>query len=1439
MHSVGESSSTSSPQVVLSSRRNSRRATLEEDEQEVAGIEIDRVSFMNTALRALPGNTLRTFFAPVMNVKSVFFRRRRLTQTHMSSDPAKMERIFKETIRVLTKALVDASIELFENPMPLDEKDLATALAGKMTPVCYEPGAVLVYPGEYPETMFVHVVLSGSVQVVSYQPQSRKGGIGDSSKRQYFVSNDTLRLNGSLGFQPDLFKYVTNSAEAASDSASDIASTSNVSTAIQRSLRRASRLIGQPTLLPTRTELFRAPYVCCATEALGLEPFRLATITAEATAPSAKGDVTTNTRVTETMRIRAKDLHDALIEVAISKNKKSKGGSSAAGTSRHILTLVEYIAAARVRSVSRHYPLNEILMRQSWLLQDTPAHTIRALVTQLTPHSYFPGEVILCPHTQSRQLCFLRRGTMTIEEPPVMDNYDDGCCRCSNFNEKRKILQEVPVGASFGELSVLFGEPRHFVLRAQTACDVWCLSHHSFAATVRRDDALRESLLSKAAALRMRWLGEQRFTASLAQKLRECCELFREAADSFIYLVQERIEPVVCPPGTLLTSTSSRCTEMYIILHGRVTSIVDGVAEYGPGSVIGESTIISHRWPLGLVSKSMVEGWKLDRKKLLDALYRIEILRRHSGEVGAHAPQLMQHVFAPPVPPCDVDAVGRSRMPLVGPPPSGRTYLEYAQWLAELQLKALCFRYRDYVKWSDISYTTLPGERGRQFVMEQPVASMMEFNPINGNETTDTVVGSAVNAARKGKKPKSAQKQAKRKVVAGSVFPFYVNGNMTQQPFTRPNLRKPPVALLDDDDDDKSLSRQRALTTGWKSQTNISLLPQLKQLTILLENRDKMQKVEAKQNVLNDTEQERMELIGMSHDVTVTSGPPPVHIFLQGSSPRVQITVAEAIAVGYVLQFPDTKRIQSCVSNIDPDVTIGLPQHRERRSDMALTPNERHYRHRFLFAASKLGENTAEEAMVREAATREAESKGKAEQLTVLLLEQISDKRRHSNEIGTMTSDAGLQTSTDWNKISFVKSLSRDGVSPGNQSTPGNPCTPRKQRSSPASVANAEHAFLQQLTENPNRAIDSLRAKFAVPQDSGFAPNFASAEEGAEGSFCHSSSGGTAAHSVQGEGVMERLRCVPMILADSAGGEGSPTGPPPRGPGTYADDKGASKTTEEGESVMEKFMRRDDAPLFIDGYGQLGMEAKTPFTEGNASKTEEELPTPGETFQRSGSNIPPEGEGERSQASHWVPHNFVMPTVNEATATMRRIQRDVNGLNAVAEEQRREKLQKHRQRVEHTPETFEGPIPQELQRVVEDWTSTYRANARDPLCPATIPPQLLPEAGTDYLAEEFHNTRRRQQQQQQQQQGGEGNYEPCGVEMWRGDVELKDRRDGGRFREAARSCPSRNLLTDVGSKKFGLPSKPLRNPTYSMSKEEYEQWVAERDATFAAASRQK
>ncbi|RNF04060.1 hypothetical protein TraAM80_05337 [Trypanosoma rangeli] len=967
------------------------------------------------------------------------------------------------------------------------------------------------------------------------------------------------------------------------------------------------------------------------------------------------------------------------------------------------------------------------------------------------------------------------------------------------------------MGASFGELSVLFGEPRQFILRAQTTCDVWCLSCQSFTSTVRRDDALRRNLLSKAAALRMRWLGEQRYTASLAQVLRESCELFREAPDSFIRLVQERMEPVVYPPATLLTSISSRCGEMFLILHGRVTSIVDGVAEYGPGSVIGEPTIIDHRWPLGLVSKSMVEGWKLSRPHLRDALHRIEILRRHSGEVGSHIQQLMQKVFASPHPPCDVDIVGRPRMPLVGPPPRGRTYMEFAMWLAEVQLKAICFRFRDYIKWDDISYSASPVEAPSRASITSSASARCTSIPDAGSFSFQSMAGSGVHAARRGKKNVSTRPRKANRLVVGSNFPFYVNLAIVHQPFTQPLLRKPLSVFRkekEQEEEETFFVRQRAITASPNARVRVSMMPQLEQLKTLFEGRDKLHKVETRQHEPVEMQQDRLDPV----KVTRFGCPPPVHIFLQGSRPRVQITVEEAISVGYVLQFPDAKNIQACVSHIDSDVTIGLPQHRQRRREMALTPNIRHHRRCFLFAASQLDENGKEEALVKAVAVKDAEDNEKAQHLATLLMSKMPEAEPRLNvlQAAGAREDSGLPS--DWQRSFLFCSLSGT-ASPSKQTLSG------RQALSPSKEQD-ESVFLRQLRNNPEKAMRSLRSRLSLPLE-----NSESEAPGNEGSHQFPDNLPNLSSKTQGNDLLDRLRRASDVHEVKLP-ENSFTGVPPRPPSSLPNENEPDKVGEEGEGQLDSFMGGESAPLFVDGYGQLGSSASHPMAETQAHQ---ELPVgvvPPELNRRKSSIGP--YESKRDDVSARAPCNFVMPTVREAIVTMRRMQRDVEGLNAVAEEQKRERLQRSRCRVDGKPAfVTDASLLAEYKRMADDWAITYKDKARDPLYTSTIPPLLLAEAGTDYLAEEYQVIRH--------QQTTESNT-THGVEEWRGELEAKDRHSRKDDSEVRKKV-STHVMTFVGPRKLGLHSKPLESPLSHLTQEEYQQWLEERDAVFRAARR--
>ncbi|RNF13128.1 uncharacterized protein Tco025E_06312 [Trypanosoma conorhini] len=201
-------------------------------------------------------------------------------------------------------------------------------------------------------------------------------------------------------------------------------------------------------------------------------------------------------------------------------------------------------------------------------------------------------------------------------------------------------------------------------------------------------------------------------------------------------------------------------------------------------------------------------------------------------------------------------------------------------------------------------------------------------------------------------------------------------------------------------------------------------------------------------------------------------------------------------------------------------------------------------------------------------------------------------------------------------------------------------------------------------------------------------------------------------------------------------------------------------------------------------------------------------------------------EAKYDGASPRFARNFVMPSVREATVTMRRMQRDVEGLNAVADEQRRERLQRSRRNADRKAAgTRDATVLAEYHRMVEDWTTAYKEGVRDPLYTSRIPPPLLAEAGTDYLAEEYQLVRR----QQPSESNGAHN-----VEEWRGDVEVKDRRLG-KGKDEAQKKGGRYVMALVGPRKLGLPSKPLENPLSHMTQEEYQRWFAERDAVFGAS----
>lgn len=1101
---------------------------------------IERLQYMDTALEALPGRTLREFFAPVIRLQKNLIMRKHRTALNMgtvlkatkplpsiedvepvvaaaiasaAAEPERVagEKVIVDALQRLSKSLMDVGSEICPgSTMPLDVDRFTASLRYKCEPVSYGAEEVVCYPNESPESMFVYILVSGTATISHFQPLLQRPTIAGQTRRQFYTSSKesillcgggvlvdnpraaALARDGNIaagtgGGQP----AETGSNPGDARTAHDGASTSNVASAMIKNLRLALRAVGQPSLELMRTETVKAPAVIGAAEALGMAPFHCATISASP--PSTKQVSRLLGDHLDVIRIRMLDVHDALVEAALHQAAPSPLSSSGSNTvanhnnnnnntssskppqnppgegpTNHAstaTTLADFITTARARAIDSYYPQSETLMRQSWLLQDTPAQTIRHLITHLTPQTFMPGDILACPHGSTpRQLCFLRRGEFYIAEPPPDESKRRGTAVTGHSHSKHvacncdgrtvgDIFEVVYPGASFGELSVLFGEPRDYTLVAKTVCDVWCLTYRDFSLTMQRDDALRKTLVQKAAALRIKWLAEQRFSPQLTKHLRESCEMFRPFPDIILRLIQERIEPVVYSPGELVASTAERCKEMIFIIQGRVESLVKGLATYGSGHVLGAGCLVAHRWPLALSAKTMVEGWRLSRERLVDALERADFLHAHSGERTSLLSQYIRQVFRPPLPDFSGDVAERNQMPIVPGAPGGTSYPEYGKRVSEIMLRAMCVLFKGFVKWEEINYASMEGgavgERSNALARRQVIQELRQLmddrgqgsgraaeeraaaeaqsagkkksagsktakdeslhvafdreNQKNNNKSprsrhlnqssTDLGVGSGRAAAKA--KQQQQHGKTRRKRTTGSC-PFLVDDDAAEKPFVATVDRRPPIQKGVDQTFLKKVQQKPLMGSSFSvqdaSSTNrlrrmVRIPPKLNQFKRILEERDLICSSEnlngtftsAPGGMDGDSHSDAMtkysnrerQKLAMTAELImeerrggcyagekqVLGAITPVHLFLQAEKPKGEITVEEAMAIGLVLQLPTASGIQSCVPIVDPDVCIGLPQHRARRFAMAVTPNDRHHKHNFLFAAARLDED--------------------------------------------------------------------------------------------------------------------------------------------------------------------------------------------------------------------------------------------------------------------------------------------------------------------------------------------------------------------------------------------------------------------------------------------------------------------------------------------------
>ncbi|CCW67395.1 unnamed protein product, partial [Phytomonas sp. Hart1] len=203
---------------------------------------------------------------------------------------------------------------------------------------------------------------------------------------------------------------------------------------------------------------------------------------------------------------------------------------------------------------------------------------------------------------------------------------------------------------------------------------------------------------------------------------------------------------------------------------------------------------------------------------------------------------------------------------------------------------------------------------------------------------------------------------------------------------------------------------------------------------------------------------------------------PPVHLFLMAEKPQAVITMEEALSIGYVLQLPSIDDIQSCVSLVDPDVSICPLAHRARLRTMAITPNDRFHKHNFYFAAVCFDEDVNKpSANQLEKQAIDLERDKALKLLTIIRADALShwstvaQRKRLSNEENISQEDEEDLIAGPSNSQHLSESRGAS-LSPFHREmiTPSVSDRGEKKRES----------FLRLLKESPNKMINLLHKKY-------------------------------------------------------------------------------------------------------------------------------------------------------------------------------------------------------------------------------------------------------------------------------------------------------------------------------------------------------------------------
>ncbi|RNF07252.1 putative nucleotide-binding protein [Trypanosoma conorhini] len=259
------------------------------------------------------------------------------------------------------------------------------------------------------------------------------------------------------------------------------------------------------------------------------------------------------------------------------------------------------------RIMRETYFPTSLVLRRSWMWSLFGSRDRIRLARLMTVKAFCIGDTLFCEGDRDPYMHIIRRGVIKVVV-------------------KNQPLLEFDSGSSFGEVSILFDEPRSCRAVASTMCEVYSLHRRHLMRYLRKRPMLYEAMIQAALERREKWLedGKQRDVMGLAGLLAGVPCLSQSTERVRIALAMEA-KAHVLPPNQTLFAKGTVCGHLFLIGRGSLM-VETGTGDRSVRSTadfVGELCLHPHRWPTDVLTCTSVDGWSLSVDEILRALSSI------------------------------------------------------------------------------------------------------------------------------------------------------------------------------------------------------------------------------------------------------------------------------------------------------------------------------------------------------------------------------------------------------------------------------------------------------------------------------------------------------------------------------------------------------------------------------------------------------------------------------------------------------------------------------------------------------------------------------------------------------------------------------------------------------------------------------------------------